>query len=201
MRDTNGFISLLATSFINIGCLTSRGIDYNLLLTKEFEAGGRPFDLSIDVRLSQLLEQEFEVPGAVDDNKGETESPTWRGNANLLLNTGDYRMNWFRRWIGKGAEGEPGLGFDLACPDPAIRPNATGVTCQPVYFTGNYFVHNVSLTWAPGDWVFTAGLRNVFDRWPELVDADGAFSVYIVPVGVGCDLQGRTAFVSARMAS
>jgi len=200
-RDMDGFISLLDTSFINIGRLTSRGVDYNLLLTKEFEAGGRPFDLSIDVRLSQLLEQEFEVLGAVDDNKGETEAPTWRGNANLLLSTGDYRMNWFTRWIGKGAEDEPGLGFDLACPDPAVRPNATGVTCQPVYFTGNYFVHNVSLTWAPGDWVFTAGLRNVFDRGPELVDADGVLtSVYNVPVGVGYELHGRTAFVSARMA-
>lgn len=200
-RDAMGFIDLLDTSFINIGRLTSKGIDYNLLLTKEFGAFDAPFDATLDVRLTQLLEQEVEVLGSVDDNKGETESPTWRGNANLLLSTGDYRFNWFTRWIGKGSEEAPGLGNDVACPavGPA-RPLATGVTCQPLYFTGNYFVHNVSVTWSPGEWVFTAGLRNVFDRGPELVDADGVLtSVFNVPVGVGYDLQGRTAFVSARM--
>ncbi len=199
-RDANGFIELLDTSFINIGRLTSKGIDYNMLFTKEFQAFEQPIDMSIDVRLSQLFEQEFEVLGSVDDNRGETEAPKWRGNANLLLSTGDYRFNWFTRWIGKGAEDEPGLGNDVAC--PAVGPNrplATGVLCEPVYFTGNYFVHNLSLTWAPGDWVVTAGLRNVFDRGPELVDADGVLtSVYNVPVGVGYDLQGRTAFMSVR---
>lgn len=198
-RDGNGFIDLLDTSFINIGRLTSKGIDYNILLNKDFDAFGKPFDLSLDVRLSQLLEQEVEVLGSIDDNKGETEAPTWRGNANLLVSTGDVRFNWFTRWIGKGEEVEPGLGFDVACPAPGPnRPLATGVQCQPVYFTGNYFVHNASVTWAPGDWVVTAGLRNVFDRGPELVDADGVFSVYNVPIGVGYDLQGRTAFMSVR---
>ena len=200
-RDAQGFISLLDTSFINIGELTSRGIDYNVLLTKDFEALGRPFDASLDVRLSQLIEQNREVLGAVDEVKGEIEAPTWRGNANLLLSTGDWRFNWLTRWIGKGKEDEPGLGFDVACPDPnnpLPRPLTTGVMCQPVYFTGNYFVHNMSFTWAPGDWVVTAGLRNVFDRGPELVDADGAFSVYNVPIGVVYDTSGRTAFFSVR---
>lgn len=206
-RDANGFVDLLDTSFINIGRLTSRGIDYNLLLTKEFSAFEAPFDLTLDVRLSQLLEQETEVLGSVDDAKGETESPVWRGNANLLVGTGDYRVSWFTRWIGKGQEdidlsdpvGNPPFIFDLACPDPTIRPNATGDVCRPVDFTGNYFVHNVSLTWSPGDWVLTAGLRNVFNRGPELVDADGVLvSVFNVPVGVGYDLEGRTAFMSLR---
>ncbi|MFZ5615739.1 MAG: TonB-dependent receptor domain-containing protein [Pseudomonadota bacterium] len=205
-RDADGFISLLDTSFINIGSLTSKGVDYNILLTKEFEAFDRPFDASLDVRLSQLLEQEVEVLGSVDDNKGETESPTWRGNANLLVSTGDYRFNWFTRWIGKGQEdidlsdpvNNPPFVFDLACPDPTVRPAGTGDVCRPVDFTGNYFVHNMSFTWAPGDWVITAGLRNVFDRGPELVDADGVFSVFNVPIGVGYDLQGRTAFASIR---
>lgn len=205
-RDAQGFLSLLDTSFINIGRLTSKGIDYNLLLTKDFDAFGKPFDLSLDVRLSQLLEQEVEVLGSVDDNKGETDAPTWRGNANLIVSTGDVRFNWFTRWIGKGQEdidlsdpvNNPPFVFDVACPDPTIRPGATGDTCRPVDFTGNYFVHNASVTWAPGDWVVTAGVRNVFDRSPELVDADGAFSVYNVPIGVGYDLQGRTAFMSVR---
>ncbi len=199
-RDTDGFIDLLDTSFINIGRLTSKGIDYNVLLTKDFEAFDRPFDATLDVRLSQLFEQEVEVLGSVDDNATETESPRWRGNANLIVGTGDFRANWLTRWIGKGAEEPLGLGNDVAC--PAVGPNrplATGVLCQPVYFTGNYFVHNLSFTWAPADWVFTAGLRNVFNRGPELVDADGVLtSVFNVPVGVGYDLQGRTAFVSLR---
>ncbi len=200
-RDADGFIDLLDTSFINIGRITSKGIDYNLLLTKDFDAFDRPFDLTLDVRLAQLFEQEFEVLGSVDDNAGETESPKWRGNANLLVGTGDYRFSWLTRWIGKGAEDEPGLAFDVACPDPTnpARLLATGVQCQPLYFTDNYFVHNMSLTWAPGDWVMTAGLRNVFNRGPELIDADGVLtSVFNVPVGVGYDLQGRTAFMSVR---
>lgn len=201
-RGADGFIDLLDTSFINIGRLTSKGMDYNVLLTKDFEAFDRPFDATLDVRLSQLFEQEVEVLGSIDDNAGETESPTWRGNASLLVGTGDFRFNWLTRWIGGGKEDTYGqnFGFDVACPAPGPnRPLANGDTCAPVDYTTNYFVHNMSFTWAPGDWVMTAGLRNVFNRGPELVDADGVLtSVYNVPVGVGYDLTGRTAFVSVR---
>ncbi len=200
-RDANGFFELVDTSFINIGRLTAKGIDYNLLMTKDFVALDRDIELSLDVRASQLLEQEVDILGDLDDNAGETEAPTWRGSANFIASTGDWRFNWFTRFIGGGAEDRDDFDFGFEtcpAPDPVTRPDAPGVTCAPVWFTGDYAVHNMSITFAPDTWVVTVGLNNVFDRGPELVDPSGVFSVNNLPIGVGYDIDGRTVFASVR---
>lgn len=201
-RDSDGFFELVDTSFINIGELTAKGIDYNLLVTKEFEAAGRDFDLSLDVRASQLLEQSVDILGAIDDNAGEIASPTWRGTANFIASSGDWRLNWFTRLIGAGTVDEPDdfdFGFET-CPEPnpVTRPDAPGVTCRPVASTGTYIVNNMSITYAPDTWVISAGISNIFARDPELVDPSGAFSVNNLPLGVGYDIDGRTFFASIR---
>ncbi len=198
-RDANGLIDFIDTSPVNIGSLTSVGVDFNMLLTHDFEIAGQSIGLSLDGAASWLLEQEVEQLGAVDDNAGETESPDWTMRANLLMDWENWRLNWFTRYIQGGEENETSFGAGVTCtPDPS-NPSAPQINelCRAVYFTTDYWVHNASISYAADTWTFNAGVRNVFDREPELVDPQGvSLSIRNVPLGVGYDVYGRTFFVN-----
>ncbi len=186
---TTGLIDLVDATFLNIGALTSKGYDFNLLYEQEFEVFERPLEISLDFQAVYQDEQVFQFEDDIDDNAGETESPHWRGAVNFLADYGDFRFNWFTRYIGGGEEALPPLEDGATCEN-------LGLQCRPKYFTEQYFVHNASVTWRPETWTATVGVRNVFDRDPEFIDTDGVFGVNNLPLGVPYDLVGRTAFIN-----
>lgn len=193
MRDSGGFISDVDASFLNIGRETATGFDMNILFEKEFIFNERPLDFAVDVRANKTEERILDLsntlaPGAtaaeieasIDDNVGEPEFPDWRVNTTVSAGYGDFTGRWFTRFI-SGGQDDRADGFDPVG--------------QPVDTTDDYFVHNASLSYNPGTWAVTVGVENVFDEDPPLVDPDGTFSVRNVPIGVGYDVFGRTAFV------
>lgn len=183
-RNAQGFISFVDSSFINIGTITAKGADFNMVFQDDWSLFGTSFGVTLDLRATRLNEQIFNVLGAIDDNAGETEAPTWTGNMRASIDRNDWRFSWFTRYIAGGEENNPG---------------PTGVTCltndcTPVYYTDDYYVHNASITWTPNDWIINFGLENVFDEEPPLVDGAGVFSIRNYPVGVGYDVAGRRWF-------
>lgn len=193
-RGDDGLVELLDASFINIGRLTSRGFDLNGFYQQDFEVGDEILSVSLDVRASHIREQIVEIIDFIDDNAGEPTTPHWRAQGTLQVDYGDFGFNWFTRWI-QGGENTPPEFDPLGTPCDGL-PTA----CRPVFFTTNYDVHDMSLTWNPGDIVFTLGISNVFDVKPPRIDTDGVFGVRNFPLGVGYDLQGRTIFTSAKIA-
>ncbi len=198
-RDNDGLINLIDSSPVNIGRITSVGWDFNSLF--EYDAipiFGQNFDLSVDVAATLLLEQQFEQLGQIDDNAGETESPDWVGRVNVFVDWEDVRFNWFTRYIQGGEEPETAFGAGPTCTPSPTNPAAPAINeqCRDVYFTNDYWLHNTSVTYSHDTWVFNMGVRNVFNREPELVDTGGVFGVRNVPIGVGYDVLGRTAFVN-----
>ncbi|WP_421790226.1 TonB-dependent receptor domain-containing protein [Hyphobacterium sp.] len=184
-RNAQGFISLVDASFINIGTITAKGADFNMVFQDDWSIFGAAFGVTLDVRATRLNEQIFNVLGAIDDNAGETEAPNWTGNLRASVDRNDWRFSWFTRYIGGGEENNPG---------------SNGVTCNtndctPVFYTPEYYVHNASITWTPNDWIINVGLENVFDEEPPLVDPAGVFSIRNFPLGVGYDIPGRRWFV------
>jgi len=204
MRDSNGQISDVDASFINVGLLTSKGIDYNLYYQQDFVVGGKNLGVSLDVQATRMTGAIYDVLGTVDDNVGEPDYPEWRASARLSLSYDDFRVNWFTRMIGKGKEdwlSDPeqnqfeagtdactGMWKDAALTDPVL--------CRPVGYTDDYFIHDVSLTWTTDDFRIAAGVRNVFNEAPPKVDSDGSFSYNNIPLGVGYDTFGRTPFIN-----
>jgi len=191
-RNSDGYLSLVDASFINVGQITSKGWDFNLLYQQDFEVGAKTLGVTLDLRATNLRENIYQVLDDVDDLAGETEAPNWRAQAQLSLDYDDWRLNWRTRWIQGGEEDDP-LDFD---PNGIPCDNLQGVSCRPVYYTSNYDVHDVSLRWSNGDLRVTVGMQNVFNSSPSKVDGAGVFSVRNFPIGAGYDVFGRTAFIS-----
>lgn len=191
-RDGAGVFDIIRENPINVGEQTSKGIDLNALLTTTVNFGDKDLGITVDLKATRMQEQIYIViPGEdFDDNAGETDVPFWRGESRITLDYGDWRMNWQTRFIGKGEE-------DPSDFDPTGDGCATlaGVSCRPIYYTEDYYVHNASLGWTNGSLNVNGGVRNVFNTAPPLVGQD-VFNIRNVPLGVGYDLYGRSFYLN-----
>jgi iron complex outermembrane receptor protein len=195
-RDGGGFLNFIDASFINIGTINSKGVDFNLVYTDEIPWFGG-WGLTVDTRATRLNEQIFNVQGTPDDNAGETESPHWTGNVRVALDRDNWRFTWQTQYIGGGEENNPGA-TGVTCRQ--VNAAATGLTnCgTPVYYTDEYRMHTLGVTWTPDTWVINFGVRNIFDDEPPVVDPAGVFAIGNVPIGIGHDLRGRRWFLGVR---
>ena len=200
-RDENGQVEFADQTFINVGLLTSKGMDYNLYFQKDFLIGDENVDVSLDLQATRMTESIFDVLGTVDDNAGEPDYPEWRASAQLSIKYDDFRFNWATQFIGQGREdwldGETGE-FTEHTDGCTGLLNSAGepLKCRELGYTEDYFVHNVSLTYTADDWAVAVGIRNVFNEEPPQVDPDGSFSSANIPLGVGYDPFGRTPFIN-----
>ena len=176
-------------SFINIGLEGSEGTDFNLYYQQAFVVGENELNVSFDLIATQLDSADQDILGEYDENFGEPTFPEWRGSARLQLSYSDFRLNWNTRYIGPGETDEPD---DFATFAPC---DGLDVLCRPVYYTDHYQVHNMSVTYSHENFGVTVGVRNVFNEAPPKVDDAGVFSTRNIPLGVGYDLFGRSAFV------
>ena len=191
-RGPNGLIDLVEASFININAITSRGIDYNLYLQRDFIVADRNLNLEFDLRVSRLLENNFIFRDSEDDIAGTPVVPEWEGTSVLVATYGRFRFNWRANYI-HGEEDDPG-DFFVGAPCATLQ-----VMCRPIARTDSYWTHNASITWIPRDWEISLGIVNVFDEEPPLMD-NGAPGVQLnnIPLGAGYDLLGRRAFLLVR---
>ena len=201
-RDSDGSIDLITPGFINVGFESSKGFDYNIYYQQDFLLGDENLAVALDVSATKMTEQSFDILGDIDDNVGEVTTPEWRGNARLSFEYSDFTFNWYTQFIGGGEfddefKSEYSSDYD-AC--SGLMENGEAVECRPVEYTENYFNHRASLNWKVDNYSVTVGVNNVFDREPELVDAnDGPFNFRNIPLGVGYDFQGRTVYMNFAM--
>jgi iron complex outermembrane receptor protein len=139
---------------------------------------------------TKLKSRELEFFDVYDDNVGEIFNPVWRAQGSLRLSYMDYRLNWTTRFIGGG---EPDVYTDY---DEFPACAGLDVLCRPVAYTEDYQIHTVSVSYGQDNWAVTAGMRNVFDEAPPLIDASNGGEIRNVPLGAGYDLFGRTVFAS-----
>ena len=88
------------------------------------------------------------------------------------------------------------LGNGTRNPDGSVRVAGDGRFCRDVGFAGKYFTHAVSLSYRTDAWTLRAGVSNLFDRAPPLVDSNEEFAIANTVVGNGYDHDGREFFVS-----
>ena len=191
-RDTDGLISLIDSSFVNINQLTSKGVDFNFLLEKDFIVNDRNLAITADLRATRLNEQLFVFEGASDEDAGTTNAPEWEAVLSVEASYQDLTLNWRTSYIGGGEETPEDFSADDTCV-------GLGVLCRPLFFTDDYTVHTASLSWEPRDWRFTLGVRNLFDTDPELIDTSApGTQLNNLPLGVGYDHFGRSIFFAVR---
>ena len=189
-RGEDGLVDLVESSFININEVTSRGVDYNVYFQRDFIVADRNLGLTVDLRVTRLLENNFIFRDSEEDDAGTPVAPEWEGSALIQATYGDFRFNWRANYI----SGEEDELADFAVGPPCATLD---VLCRPIARTGVYWTHTTSLTWSPRDWAVTLGVVNVFDEEPPLMDG-GAPEVQLnnIPLGAGYDILGRRIFLS-----
>lgn len=203
MRGGDGRIDLVNLGFINRDSLTSKGVDLDVVLSKEFQIGDSYLELTLDTETvwTQEVTTTFlddDGNADFDDNAGEFGIPKWNGRYRLFADYGDWRFTWSTRFIGAvsqdaefvdefdDAGGTQGTGF-------------TGDTCLPgecvardIGFADRYFNHTASIRYTQDTWTAVLGVRNVFDKAPPFIDTNEVFGIRNRAIGSGYDFFGRT---------
>ena len=159
----------------------------------------------------------------IDEDAGEFGFPLWTGRAALSASYSDFALTWTTRWIGETQQSAEGIdpfsdawGYNRAgeftgffsdtCLGAGSRDGAgnldgivagDGNYCADVGFADDYFVHTVSLRYDFNENItLRAGVTNVFDEAPPLIDTNEVFGRSNTAIGNGYDLNGREFFGS-----
>ncbi|MHA7859322.1 MAG: TonB-dependent receptor domain-containing protein [Henriciella sp.] len=194
-------INRVDVPFINIGQVTSEGIDLNARFGMDIDRllnGARfSYNLSATHYIEQLEKISDDDPG--DDNIGEIGSPEWQAVGTALLEHGNWTGRWRTRYIGETQQDDSDAFTDPA--DQSTTRSACGilgasVACRDVDFTDSYWTHDLSLGYAADSWSVTVGVRNLFDEVPPLIDQGEGPSRLNIVTQSGYDLIGRRAFLN-----
>ena len=192
-------ITNVDASFINIGKLTSKGLDINSRFRTDLGGFLNGADLTVSATVTHLLEQKEQVTpeSPVVDYAGTIGTPEWRGNLSAMVDTGPWSGVWRMRYIGSGQQlNTPAF----AAPSPAnacgILGAPEGVMCRDIDFIGSYVQHDLSLSYEGDDWAVTLGVVNLLDESPPMIGQGTGPARMNIVVQSGHDLIGRRAFVN-----
>jgi len=196
-------MTLISARFVNRDQLLVSGYDINIAYHQGVTMLGTPADLAFDLVMHHPKEvsQTFtDSAGNVsyEDEAGEWGNPDWKGSASLHVDVRDWRFSWSTRYV--SAVDQDPAGVDdwsdiFGDSDTCLGPTRGDVLCRDVAFADEYFLHSASVYYRRDWWSIGAGIRNVFDAPPPMVDAgEGLAQVRNMPRGMGYDLNGRTFF-------
>ena len=203
--------------FLNLDQESVRGIDLNATFGKDVTIGGELFDIGLNIRANHLIERSSlftNDDGSIEeeDFAGEFGFPSWTGRATLSIDYSDFRFTWQTRYIGdveqdedgidpfsdafgNGPDGQPtGFNADTCLGGGSANVPGDGVFCRDVGFADEWFEHTASIRWDNGDFRIIAGVTNIFDTAPPLVDSNEVFAINNIPIGNGYNLDGREFF-------
>lgn len=213
-------IDQIDNGFINLNQESVRGIDINTTFGKDVTIGGELFDVSLNLVANHLIERSTLF---IDDNgnassedfAGEFGFPGWTGRATLGVDWKDFRFTWQTRYIGEvaqdpddvdefadafgnGPDGQPTGFFADTCTGGGSGDGIVagdGVFCRDVGFADEWFEHTASIRWDNQTIRIIAGVTNIFDTAPPLIDTNEVFGISNTPIGNGYNLNGREFFM------
>jgi iron complex outermembrane receptor protein len=212
-------ISDVFQGFLNLDQESVRGIDLNTTFGYPVMVGGETFDLTLNFIASHLIERSTlftDDQGNIDeeDFAGEFGFPSWTGRATFNVRWEDFLFTWQTRYIGDVEQDPDGIdplsdafGFGPDGTDTGFigdtclgggSPNGVvegdGIFCRDVGFADEWFEHTASIRWDNGTIRIIAGVTNIFDTAPPLIDTNEVFGINNIPIGNGYNLDGREFF-------
>ena len=219
--DTNptgrNLVNAVNSGFINLNEEKVEGMDFNFFIGSEVGMFGKLVDLGLTVQANHLMERStlfIDDTGqpTFDDDAGEFGLPKWTGRATLTADIDNLRLTYQIRYTGSveqdadgidefdDAFGTRGTGFlgDTCTGGGSAngRVAGDGVFCRDVGFADEQFLHTVSMRYRTGTWTFRAGVDNLFDTAPPLVDGNEVLAIANTAIGNGYDYDGREFFFS-----
>ena len=209
----------VASGFINLNSEDVRGIDFNADFGKEVQLFGTNVDLGINVRANHLLEISTTFiddngVSSYDDDRGEFGYPKWTGQASFTAGIQKFRFTWQVQYTGPVEQQSDGIdplssafgrnaenvatGFigDTCLGNGSGAVAGDGIFCRDVGFAKKYFEHTASVRYTdrPSGLVLRAGVSNIFNRNPPMVDGNEVFAIANTAIGNGYNYNGREFF-------
>jgi len=216
-RDPNtGLLSFVDNTPFNVSIQSTGGVDLNTRFNTEAPEhifGG--FDLGVSTVWTWTKDvlSQTTAESTTFNQVGDWGNPEWRGTINTRISKGDWSMLWRARYLGEQAsiynDATPDSRFPhgqrvyAACEqegcveedsrDTPFRDYSSVITSADAVI-----YHDLSLTYRASDWIVRAGVNNVLDEDPALVDQDasGTSQNINAVLGAGYDLVGRRLFVN-----
>ena len=213
-RDAGGNIDFIDGGFINRDRETAEGVDVNVRYNQDLTIFGKPVEFGINANGTRLIERntiQSLGDGIIEVNEfvGEFAFPKWRGLATARAEYNDFSLLWQTSYLGAVRADEDVIADDIFAfanqtvdgagvgnSQTCLGPDAGDELCRNVNTAGDYFLHNVSLTYRADSFSIGFGVRNVFDREPPRIDTASVFGTNNVPLGAGYDLNGRRVFAN-----
>lgn len=153
---------------------------------------------------------------------GEFGFPKWTGQTTFTADIEKFRFTWQVEYTGPveqaadgidplssafgtnsaglatGFIGDTCLGNGTTNVGGSVRTAGDGIFCRDVGFAKKYFTHTASIRYRDSGSGLTlrAGVSNIFDRNPPLVDSSEVFAIANTAIGNGYDYDGREFFFS-----
>lgn len=193
---TSRLLNEINTTFFNIGEITAKGFDLNtrFMMDLPWEIADSPISWTWTTATSYAVEQEQQTFSEADrdDNVGEIGTPEWRLNIGSQFGWGDFTLLSEHRFIGEQSQDDP-EGF-------RDNPLFTGEQLtRDVDFVDGIWYHDVALSWARDQYSISAGINNLTDEKPPLIDDSEGPNRNNAVSSTGYDFFGRTFFVTGRL--
>lgn len=159
-----------------------------------------------------------------EDLAGTFSLPKWTGRATFTADIDKFRLTWQTRYTGPveqleedidlfsdafgfGPDGEDTGFVGDTClgggsRDANGQPNGVvagdGIYCRDVGFADEQFLHTASIRYRDAGLTIIAGVDNIFNTAPPLVDGNEVLAIANTAIGAGYDYDGREFFLSVR---
>jgi len=201
VRGDDGFFEIINAKYINRDNARNRGIDINANYDQDFNIGSQAVRFGVDLMVNHNKEASttfLDDEGVPDyeDQSGNLYFPDWKAQMALRANVNDFRFTWVINYIGETEQQEQyvdDFSDIFGTSDTCFGP-PDDVYCRDYADTDEYWLHSASVYWYGDTFTVGAGIRNVFDEEPPLVDGTEYTAINRVPIGAGYDLFGRTYF-------
>jgi iron complex outermembrane receptor protein len=184
-------------SFLNVGEETSVGWDVNARLSGAFDFGDVIWLNAATI--STERETQIFAGDTVDDLKGTFGNPELRYNSNVIVNLGDnWSFSWLARFVDETTAPQVNrLTSQVDC-DVFVVQLDDFLTTEPtvdVCDADSRWYHDLSATYAQETWNVTAGIKNIADEQPPLVNAGAGSNRMNRVTSSGYEQFGRQYFL------
>ena len=221
LQSERFLVKKVSSGFINLNSESVRGVDLNVDLGKEVQLFGTNVDLGLNVRANHLIERSTTFiddngDATYDDDAGEFGLPKWTGQTSFTADIEKFRFTWQVEYTGPVEQQADGIdplssafgrnaqgiatGFvgDTCLGNGSGAVGGDGLFCRDVGFANKYFTHTASVRYrdTASGLTLRAGISNIFNRNPPLVDSNEVFAIANTAIGNGYDYNGREFFFS-----
>jgi len=189
------FPNLVDTSFINIGEETSKGVDVNTHFVTNFGNIMMTWDNQYTLQTErEVTIFKGETPEDLLEDFG---TPEHRLVSSVNFTMDEWNWMIMANYM-SGTHSADDIRDTAKCDEYIKNEDLVGKPqTVPVCSADSAVYFNTSLTYNGDDFLVTAGMKNIFDKAPELVDLTAGSNRGNMVTSSGYDLYGRSFFLNA----